>query len=77
MGDPKVRADQEPQHGYTPSLEPRPGFLHELTNALTIVMGHLFLLQLDETVSPGVRERLNAIEIAADRIAKMIRGQRP
>ena len=72
-----MRADQEPQHGYPPSLGARPDFLHEITNALTIVMGQLFLLQLDETVSASARARLNAIEIASERIAKMIRGQRP
>lgn len=48
------------------------GFIHEVTNAITIVMGQCFLLQLDETVSPGVRARLDAIAIAAERIAKVI-----
>jgi signal transduction histidine kinase len=51
-------------------------FIHDLANALNIVMAQCFLLQLDETVSPSVRERLNAIEIAADRIAKLIRERR-
>jgi signal transduction histidine kinase len=73
----EVRADQEPPSDYRPSVELQPKFLHDLTNALTIVIGQLFLLQLDETVSPSVRERLNAIEIASDRIGKLIKAQRP
>jgi hypothetical protein len=54
-----------------------PRFIHDLANALNIVMAQCFLLQLDETVSPSVRERLNAVEIAADRIAKLIRERHP
>jgi hypothetical protein len=48
-------------------------FVHEVTNAITIVMGQCFLLQLDETVSPAVRTRLDAIAIATERITKLIR----
>ena len=77
MGEPKVRADPEPQSEYKPGMELRPGFLHDITNVLTIIIGQLFLLQLDETVSPSVRQRLNAIETASDRIGKLIKGQRP
>jgi signal transduction histidine kinase len=53
-----------------------PNFVHDLTNALTIVMGQLFLLQFDETVSPSIRERLNSIEIAAERINNLVRSAR-
>jgi hypothetical protein len=50
-------------------------FFHELANALQIVMGQCLLLQFDETVSPSVRERLNAIEMAVERINASIRQQ--
>jgi hypothetical protein len=50
-------------------------FFHELANALQILMGQCLLLQFDETVSPSVRERLNAIEMAVERINASIRQQ--
>lgn len=52
--------------------DPGRTFIHEVTNAITIVMGQCFLLQLEETISPAVRARLDAIAIATERIAKMI-----
>ncbi|MGZ4819715.1 MAG: hypothetical protein ACXVZJ_13885 [Terriglobales bacterium] len=52
--------------------DPGRTFIHEVTNAITIVMGQCFLLQLDETISPAVRARLDAIAIATERIAKLI-----
>lgn len=60
--------------GEAREVEPRRTLVHEVTNAVTIVMGQCFLLQLDETVPPPVRVRLDAIATAADRIAKLIRG---
>jgi hypothetical protein len=47
-------------------------FIHEVTNAVTIVMGQCFLLELDQTLSPAVRTRLDAIATATERIAKLI-----
>jgi hypothetical protein len=48
---------------------------HELANAQQILMGQCLLLQFDETVSPSVRERLNTIESAVERISAVIRRQ--
>ena len=52
--------------------DPRRTFIHEVTDAITIVMGQCFLLELDQTISPAVRTRLDAIAAATERIAKLI-----
>ncbi|MGE5327627.1 MAG: hypothetical protein ACM3NO_11355 [Deltaproteobacteria bacterium] len=73
-----VRADGELKKESTQNsgVDATRAAFHDAANAVNVLMAQCFLLQLDETVSPSVRERLDAIEQAVERLAKFLREER-
>ncbi len=49
------------------------GVAHDFNNMLSVIMGHVELAQMDENVSPSLKENMGAIAFAADRSAKLTR----
>ncbi|MEO6036228.1 MAG: PAS domain S-box protein [Verrucomicrobiota bacterium] len=49
------------------------GVAHDFNNILTVIQGHASLLQLEENISPRVRESADEILIASERAANLTR----
>lgn len=52
-------------------------FVHEIANAVNILMAQCYLIEIEGSVTPAMRKRLDAIETVAERIAKALRDFGP